>query len=206
VRQSLNSSPVVQVIVLGVLAIVVAFLLFTRVLGQDDEASPPPTTPTTAAPTTATPAPAAPAATPSEAPIAPSSDGAAPPAEGFVAGPGLPRAVVDAHEGGDAVVLLVTTKNGIDDRRMEAIVKRLDGADSAVFSTRAQGIARYSRITQGLDVDRVPALVVIEPRRLADGALPQASVSYGFRSPESAEQAVRDALYQGRDNIPYHPE
>ena len=56
----------------------------------------------------------------------------------------------------------------------------------------------------GVDVNRVPALIVVRPRRLAHGA-PTATVSYGFRGPDSVQQAVRDALYKGPRNLPYYP-
>jgi len=74
----------------------------------------------------------------------------------------------------------------------------------ALFVTNAGQIARYSRITQGVNVDRVPALIVLRPRHLTDGT-PEAILSYGFRGPESVEQAVRDALYKGPTDLPYHP-
>ena len=218
-RQALNSNPVVQAVVLGILVIVVAFLLLTRVMSSDDGAAEEPATGTAtsaAAPAPTETAPPNPAPTAAPETAAPVTEGGATPApavgaapggDGFVAGPGLPRAVANAYDDGQAVVLLVTREKGIDDKRLEAIVKRIESrSDTAVFETRAAGIAKYSRITQGVDVDRTPALVVVQPKRLAEGGLPTATVSYGFRGPDSAEQAVRDALYDGRDNIPYHPE
>jgi hypothetical protein len=207
VRKALNDNPVAQAAVVGVLAIVVAFLLLTRVAGRDSGASEAPATESTAvAPVTGAtaPAPAAPTGTTP----APAAETAPSPASsrGFEPGPGLPRGVVDAHERGDVVVLLVTRYRAIDDRKLEAHVNRLRGrSDVALFSTLAVDVARYSRITQGVDVDRTPALVVIEPKRLADGPLPAATVSYGFRGAESVDQAVRDALYRGRENLPYYP-
>jgi hypothetical protein len=215
VRQALNSNPVVQAVVLGILVIVVAFLLLTRVMNSDDGAAEEPATATSSAVPAATEAvPASPETTAAPEAVAPGTEsgsvpavGAGPGREGFVAGPGLPKAVASAYDDGEAVVVLITREKGIDDKRLEAIVKAIEARpDTAVFETRAAGIADYSRITQGVDVDRTPALVVIQPKRLADGGLPTATVSYGFRGPDSAEQAVRDALYEGRDNIPYYPE
>jgi hypothetical protein len=72
-----------------------------------------------------------------------------------------------------------------------------------VFVSRAKDIARYSRITQGVGVDRVPALVVVRPRR--ESSVPEAQVSYGFRDSQGVVQAVHDALYSGRDDLPYYP-
>jgi hypothetical protein len=214
VRNALNDNPVLQAAVVGVLVIIVGFLLLTRVAGGGGSGSEAPATESTAA-TTTTPATGAttaapPAATPApEASATPATGAAAAPAVGasdFEAGPGLPRGVVDAHERGDVVVLLVTRYRAIDDRKLEAHVNRLRSrADLALFSTLAVDVARYSRITQGVDVDRTPALVVVEPKRLAQGPLPAATVSYGFRGAESVDQAVRDALYSGRQNLPYYP-
>jgi hypothetical protein len=75
---------------------------------------------------------------------------------------------------------------------------------TAVFITGAGKISRYSRITLGVDVNRVPALVVVNPRSVNKG-MPRASVSYGFHGSASIVQAVRDARYKGRE-IPYYPE
>jgi hypothetical protein len=55
-----------------------------------------------------------------------------------------------------------------------------------------------------VDVNRVPALIALRPRNLTHGA-PTATVSYGFRGPESVDQAISDALYKGPRNLPYHP-
>ena len=57
---------------------------------------------------------------------------------------------------------------------------------------------------EAVGLNRVPALVVVRPKDVA-GAPPQAQVSYGFRSSQSVVQAVRDALYKGKDDVPYHP-
>ena len=64
-------------------------------------------------------------------------------------------------------------------------------------------ISRYAAITLGLEVNRVPALVVMRPKQLSGGT-PQASVDYGFQTPQSVVQAVRDAAYDGRE-VTYHP-
>jgi hypothetical protein len=53
-------------------------------------------------------------------------------------------------------------------------------------------------------VSQVPALVVVRPRRLS-GSVPQAQLSYGFRNSQAVVQAVHDALYSGKDNLPYSP-
>jgi hypothetical protein len=188
----------------------VAFLFLTRMSQGGDSGSPADATTdaTVAAPATGTTAsgvvPAAPA----------TADTAAAPAVGaasgetvgdFVAGPGLPRPVVEAYRDGKAVVLFVFRHRGLDDAAVRRSVEGLrDRSDLAVFVTHAARISRYARIAAGVEVNRVPALIVVRPRRLTKGT-PTASVSYGFRGPDSVEQAVRDALYKGPTNLPYYP-
>ena len=122
-----------------------------------------------------------------------------------MAGPGLPAPVVKAYKDDKTVVLLVLRHRGIDDDQLRQNVERLRGkSDLALFVTNAGHIARYSRITQGVNVDRVPALIVLRPRHLTHGT-PTATLSYGFRGPESVDQAIRDALYKGPSNLPYYP-
>jgi hypothetical protein len=135
----------------------------------------------------------------------------APPAAGTVSpdalvpGPGLPAKVVKAWQGGDAVVLLIVRGGGIDDQLVKRSVASLSGDPGvAVFVARAGDVARYSRITQGVGVNRAPALVVVRPRK-ESGSVPQAQVSYGFRNSQGVVQAVHDALYSGRDDLPYSP-
>lgn len=222
-RKTLNDNPVLQIVILGVLGVGVAFLLMTRVMHKSDSSSTP-TTPTTSAATgTATPptagaTSAVPGATtgavpsttaPSTvAPVAPStgdaaSAGALP--SKLIPGPGLPKPVARAYADGKAIVLFVFRHRGIDDAAVRTSVERLRGrGDLAVFVTHAAGISRYASITEGVDVNQVPALVVVRPRQLAHGT-PTATVSYGFRGPDSVEQAVRDGLYRGPSNLPYYP-
>jgi hypothetical protein len=103
------------------------------------------------------------------------------------------------------VALLVVRPSGIDDGLVRDSVDSLSARSGvAVFVVRANRIARYSRITQGVGVNRVPALVVVRPRRLS-GSVPEAQVSYGFRNSQSVVQAVQDALYSGKDDLPYSP-
>jgi hypothetical protein len=219
-RRALNENPIAQIAVLGVLGLVVAFFLMTRVLGgsggSSTTAAPPPPTdaaaPTTDATAGSTPAPSTGSAVPpadgstaSPAPAAPSTSAAGSLPSKFVAGPGLPKPVAQAYADGKTVVLLIFRTNGIDDAAVRKSVEALRGRQGlAVFVTKASGIARYSRITEGLDINRVPALIVVRPRPLAHGT-PTAIVSYGFRGPASVEQAVRDALYHGPSNLPYYP-
>jgi hypothetical protein len=222
-RKALNDNPVAQIAVLGLLGVGVAFLLMTRVMHKSDSSSATSTSPTTSAAAAPTaPSDASTAAVPGAttgavpstsapstgAPVAPSAGATASPAglpSKFVAGPGLPKPVASAYADGKAIVLFVFRNHGIDDAAVRASVERLHGrSDLAVFVTHAAGISRYAKITEGVDVTQVPALVVVRPRQLANGT-PTATVSYGFRGPDSVDQAVRDGLYRGPSNLPYYP-
>jgi hypothetical protein len=118
--------------------------------------------------------------------------------------PPPPRAVTTAFAANRTVVLLFVRNGGIDDRIVARDVDRLDSLQGvATFVVPANRIARYAAITEGVAVDRVPALVVVRPKRLGHG-IPTASVHYGFQRPESVVQAVIDAGYKG-PTVDYHP-
>lgn len=216
-RKALNENPVAQIAVLGVLAVIVGFLLLTKVAHKSESSSSSSTSPTATSGSTATPPSAsssaattpAPGSTPSATTpgtgsVSPTVPSGVPVGE-FVAGPGLPKPVVKAYKDDKTVVLLIVRHLGIDDDEVRQSVERLRGRnDLAVFVTIAAHVARYSRIAEGVSLNRVPALVVMRPRHLTHGT-PTASVSYGFQGADSIEQAVRDALYKGPTNLPYYP-
>ncbi len=214
-RKALNDNPIAQIAVLGVLAVIVAFLFMTRASqnggssSSSTDAATASATPATSAPvegaTASDVAPAAPASPSADATVPPAGSATAAPAGDFVAGPGLPAPVVKAYADDKAVVLFVFRHRGVDDAAVRPSVERLrDRSDLAVFVTHAAHIARYARIAAGVDVSRVPALIVVRPRHLTHG-IPTASVSYGFQGPDSVAQAIRDALYKGPSNLPYYP-
>ncbi len=226
-RKALNDNPMVQVGILGALALVVGFVLITQMgkgsssgagstassptsssaaSGEPTDSSATSTTPSDS--TATTPSAAAPGTTPdasasATAPAAPATGGVAP--GQLVAGPGLPSPVVNAYRADKVVVLLVVRRGGIDDDAVKASVERMGGLpDAAVFITNAGHVSRYSRIASGVDLDRVPALIVMRPQKLSHGT-PTATVSYGFRGPQSVAQAIADALYKGPTDVPYYP-
>jgi hypothetical protein len=213
-REAINNNPVVQIAVIGVLVVVVGlFMMMNLKKGSSSSSS---STESSAAPPVSTGSPPG-AATPVPAPSSSgagtsSAGGAIPPVtsgsvspDALVPGPGLPAPVVSAWKRGDAIVLLIASPGGIDDRLVRDSVESLSGDRGvAVFVAPARRVARYSRITQGVGVDRTPALVVVRPRR-ESGTVPEAQVSYGFRNSEGVVQAVHDALYSGRDDLPYSP-
>jgi hypothetical protein len=206
-REAINSNPMVQLALLGVLVLVAGVMLVPQLLGKKgggsteaSSASAPAVSPTgsvdlsggtTAGSSTGTPSP-------------PTTSGSVSP-DALVPGPGLPRPVITAWKRGDAVVLLVVRQGGIDDRLVRGSVQSLSSEPgTSVFITKASGIARYSRITQGVGVSQAPALVIVRPRRVS-GSVPEAQVSYGFRDAQGVVQAVHDAVYSGKDNLPYSP-
>ena len=116
----------------------------------------------------------------------------------------LPRPVLDAWQANKTLVLLFVRDGGIDDRLVKTATDGLAGfRDAAIFVVPAAKISRYAAITEGVGVDRVPALVVVTPKHLKK-TVPTASVSYGFQSPQSVAQAVIDAGYKG-PTLDYHP-
>jgi len=209
-RDAINNNPMVQLAVVAVLVLVAGVMLAPQLLGHKKSdsntstSSAQLTTPSGSVDLTVKSTPAAPsmgAAAGSTA--APAPQTVSP--EALVPGRGLPRPVITAWKRGDTVVLLLVRRGGIDDRLVQSSVRSLS-ADSrlAVFVARANKIARYSRITQGVGVSQVPALVIVRPKRVS-GAVPEAQVSYGFRDSQAVVQSVHDALYSGKDNLPYSP-
>ena len=201
-REKLNSNPLAQVAVIGVLLVFAGFFFMSTMGGGEESDS---ATTTTSSATLETPAGTASVTatvTPSGAPA--TGIPAVPPAQAAAAAPPLPSALTDAWSANRTVVLLFVRNGGIDDRLVADTVSRLRALPGlAVFVVPAGRIARYAAIAQGVEVNRVPALVVLRPKRLDDG-IPTAFVHYGFQSPASVVQAIVDAGYKGR-TVPYHP-
>lgn len=103
--------------------------------------------------------------------------------------------------------MLLVIQNGVkQDKTLKASVEKLEKRnDTTVFVTDVKDVADYSRVAEGVQLDRAPAMIVVAPKkRTLAGSLPTATVSYGFRRPESVEQAVRESLYNGRQ-LSYDP-
>jgi hypothetical protein len=188
------------------MGLVVAFMLMHSVSSRSSGSSTTSTTATTATsstgatvdPAVGTPATATPATATSAAPAAAVGQ--------FKAGPGLPKAVVDAYDSGKVVAIVVLKRSGIEDQDVARATAPLrNSSNVAFFPTLATKVARYSRITEGVDLNRVPAIVIIRPKNRTDGPTPQATVDYGFKSIQSVAQAVRDATYKGAENLPSFP-
>jgi hypothetical protein len=211
-RQAVNQNRTVQLALLGVLALAGGFLLLKNTHGSGEAGSPTSSSSASTATTGGTPSAtgaATTAPTDTQDALAQSSSASvagatAVPAD-IVPGPGLPKGLLSAYRNGDAIVLLVRRAGGIDDSLVRPSVELLRVQPRVkVYVTKAKSIARYAWLTQGVDVTELPALVVLRPRGLSHGT-PTATVSYGFRGPNSVLQAVKDALYRGPTNRPYHP-
>jgi hypothetical protein len=203
-REQLNSNPLVQLAVVGVLLVGVALFFMSSSGGGETEE-----------PASTTEAPVGVAGTGAEEAIG--GEEAAEAAAGdslssalsavnqtAAIAPPLPTPVLDAWKADQTLVLLFVRDGGIDDRLVKNATDGLGGLpDARVFVVPAARISRYAAIAEGVGVDRVPALVVVRPKSLKK-TVPTASVSYGFQSPQSVAQAVIDAGYKGK-TLNYHP-
>ncbi|HEV7769845.1 MAG TPA: hypothetical protein VGO66_04185 [Solirubrobacterales bacterium] len=210
-REKLNGNPMAQAGVVLVLLIAVGFFLLKGMGGGEEGEEAAPTEATvavegtgvTGTATGATPGEAVEGAI--EAAGEQVSSSAATAVASSVPAPPLPRDVTSAYESGKTVVLLVVRDGGIDDELAKDAVEGVRSVpDTAVFVIPVHEIARYAAITLGVEVDRVPALVVLRPKNLSEAG-PEASISYGLQTSQSVEQAVRDARYNG-PTASYHPE
>lgn len=192
-REKLNSNPLAQLAVVGVLLLLAGVFVMSSMGGGGKEGEEGGEAESTASSVAA--------AIPTEAGSATSLPAVS---TGVGAPPALPRPVLTAFAADDTVVLLFVRDGGIDDAMTTAALLRLHSLPRVrAFVVPASKIARYAAIAQGANVNRVPALVALRPKRLANG-IPTASVHYGYQTPESVEQAVIDAGYDGRI-VPYHP-
>lgn len=210
-RKAINNNPVVQIGLLGVLGVLVAVVFMSSMGGTP----PPPADEETATTATATPAAssAAPVASATAAPDPSAPVTPAAPAAGstpFEASKGLPADLVNAYNSGDVVVLLVQQADGFEDRAILRDVESLENrGDTSVFITDVNRVSRYSRIAEGVSLDRVPAIIVLSPLegdvpKGEAAPMPTAAVTYGYRGKESVTTAVEDAVYDGKQ-LSYDP-
>jgi hypothetical protein len=202
-RQKLNENPMAQVAIVAVLLVVVGVFVISSMGGGEEEAES--TTTTSSAEVTTPEGSAAITSTVTTTGIPVEGASAAIAATPTVPAPPLPQPLQRAFAGNRTVVLLIAKKGGVDDGL--ATVAAVSGLASmqgvSTFVVPVDRVARYAAITQGVELNRVPALVVLRPKEL-DGGSPSASVSYGYQSPQSVVQAVVDARYHGH-TIEYHP-
>ncbi len=211
-REQLNNNPLAQLGVVGVLIVAVGFFLLSSSGGGKEEEESAGSTEATVSVAGSSASGTATGATPGEA-VEGAVEAATEAAGGeslssalsaATTAPPLPRPVLDAWKANRTLVLLFVRDGGIDDRLVKTATDGLAGFDeAAIFVVPAAKIARYAAITEGVGVDRVPALVVVTPKHLKK-TIPTASVLYGFQSPQSVAQAVIDAGYKGK-TLDYHP-
>jgi hypothetical protein len=193
-REKLNDNPMAQIALVGVLLVVAAVFLLGKAGGGEAEEEEGGSAAADAA-VAAVAAELEAGQQPLRLPAPGSGPGAIPPP---------PRAVVDAVDSGDTVAILFVRDGGIDDRLVKEAVGKLENFGYvATFVVPTHQIYRYVSISQGVDLSRVPALVVIRPKNLSQQYNP-ASVHYGFQSAQAVVQAVVDARYHG-GTLPYHP-
>ncbi len=215
-REKLNSSPMAQMGLIGVLLILGIFLFISK-MGGGEEEEPAPTTEATVAVAGTEVSSTAVGATPGEA-VESAVEGAveeasanatpatvpAAPELSSIDAPPLPKPVTAAYKANKTVVVLVVHDGGIDDAFTALASTVLVHDESvALFIVPASKIADYAAIALGVEVQRVPALIVMRPRNLSGGT-PQATVSYGLQTAQDISQAVRDAEYKG-PGATYHP-
>lgn len=207
-REKLNDNPLAQVALVGVLVVFAGFFLLKPGGGEEaEEEAGGGEVVATVNGATAT------GATPGEAVEGAVEDlesggGAAATAGGLpssVPAPPLPAPVTRAYDAGMTVVLLVVHDGNIDRALTRAATGYVsDVPGTSLFVAPVKQVHRYAALTIGLDLNRVPALVVMRPRKLSNG-IPQATVDYGFQTPAGIVQAVRDASYTGPEET-YHPD
>jgi len=209
-RGKLNENPIAQVALVAILVVVGAVLFISQSGGEEEEGAE--TSEATVAVAGTGAIGTATGSTPGEAVNAAAESAIASAGEaGAIAGaptsvptPPPPRPLTAAYDSGKTVVLLIVHDGGINDKLVKRSAAQLNSLpDVALFTVPAEQIARYAAITVGLNVNRVPALVVMKPKRLSGGT-PQATVEYGFQTQQGLAQAVRDAAYHGGE-VPYHP-
>lgn len=193
-REALNNNPLAQAAVVGVLIVLAAVFVMSSGGGEEEESASGETT--AGVETTA----------PEEAGVGTEAGASAASISSLAAAeaPPLPPPVLAAYKSNQTLVLLFVRDGGIDDRLVKSATQGVGGLPGVtVFEIPAAKVSRYAAITEGVGVERVPALVVVTPKHLKK-TVPTASVSYGYQSPASVRQAVIDAGYKG-PTLSYHP-
>jgi hypothetical protein len=125
--------------------------------------------------------------------------------------PPLPHKMTLAYEANKTVAVLFVHNGSVDDRLVKLYGKflhrylpesRLHG-DFKLFVVPVKQIGRYAALTLGMQVQRVPAFVVLRRKALSKGG-PEASILYGYQAPTRIMLAIRDASYKGPAGS-YHP-
>lgn len=191
-REKLNENPLMQVVLIGVLLVAAGVFVMSSMGGKGGEEEAESAT-VSASAESSTEVPAG-----LDAALAMVSQASARSAKP------LPHDVLAAWNDNKTVVLLFVHDGGIDDKLVKDATARLSSLPAAqTFVIPASEISRYAAVTEGVGVNRVPALVVVRPKHVHQ-TIPTASVNYGFQSGQSVVQAVIDAGYKG-PTLAYHP-
>jgi hypothetical protein len=187
-RDKLNESKAAQVGLVAVLAIVAAILLLGKSGGSssgESEVAVEPTETSVVATASVTGMGELPTSVPQTGP--------------------LPHRFSAAYDADETVALLIVHDGGIDDKYTKLALKAAAPfAEASVIVVPAKQISRYASVTVGLDVSQLPALIVMRPKSLSHG-VPQATVAYGYQTPQSVYQTIVDASYKGPEGGAYHP-
>jgi len=207
-REKLNENPKAQVALVGLLVVAVGFLLVTRMGGGGESAAPSTEVAATVngvVGTGSTPGEAVEGAVENlEASVGTATTSAAVLPSSMPVDP-LPHPIDAAYKSGKTVVLLFVRDGGIDDRIVHHATKALDSLSGVYLHVvPAHQVAQYAAVTVGIGLSRVPALVVLRPKKVSKGQM-EATVDYGYQTPKTVVQAVRDARYRGPEST-YHPE
>ena len=178
--------------IVGLVA-VVALFMFTRGGGEEEVAAPSTPAPAETAPSGA----AAPgdSAAPSGSATAPSAPSQTPKASAPTAGPAatksrtLPAPMKRAMDKNKVVVLLIWNPRGSDDRNVKNAVDGLSRRNGkvAVFTDRPENVARYTTVTNAVELAQTPTLIVVNRDQVARKAT-------GYLDPTTVDQYVVDAL------------
>lgn len=207
-REKLNESQAAQVGLVAIL-VVIGIVVFMKMSGggeeevAESEAGPTVATVNGSTATGATPGEAVEAAVAGLE--AGATAGAATAVPTSLPAPPPPAEFTSAYDSGQTVALLVVHNGGIDDNLTGEAADAIEGMEGvALIRVPMKRLPRYASVTVGVNLNRVPALIVMKPQKLSHG-VPQATVDYGFQTPETLVQAVEDASYEGPPAT-YHPD
>jgi hypothetical protein len=186
-REKLNESKAAQVGLVAVLAVLVAVLFLGKSGGSSSGAETEPTI------------------EPSETPAVAASTGMGELPSSLPQTKPLPRRFTAAYDADQTVALLVVHDGGIDDAYTALALKQVAAVENVTpIVVPAKQISRYASITVGLNISQLPALIAMRPKSLSHG-VPQATVAYGYQTPQSVHQTIADASYRGPEGGAYHP-
>jgi hypothetical protein len=192
-RERINGDPKLQIGLGAILLLLVVFVLMNKGGGEESEAVEEPTAATVESGETLE---------TGEVATTPEGEVSLASLSESVKAPPLPKKVTKAYDANKTVAVLFVHDGGVDDK----LVKRYSQAlpvSFRLFTVPVKQIDRYAALTFGMQVQRVPALVVLRRKSLSKTG-PEASILYGYQAPARIKLAVREASYKGPSGS-YHP-